>query len=186
MPAAEAVTEEPPPSRPLVLVGMPGSGKSTVGRRLARRLGRPFVDADRELEVRCGVSIATMFEIEGEPGFRERESRLLEELLGDPALVIATGGGAVLAATNRDAMRRRGRVVYLQASLAELWTRVRHDRKRPLLQGTDGRARLAALLDARTPLYEEIAELTVRSHRQSAERLCADIIDALRALDPTL
>lgn len=163
----------------LVLVGMPGSGKSTIGRRLAMRLSRPFVDCDQELEQRCGVSVATVFDIEGEAGFRERETRLLEELVQRPEHIIATGGGVVLAEQNRQLLSDGPTVVYLQATLGELWNRLRNDRKRPLLQGANPRQRLADLLEERAHLYESVAHLMVRSRRQSAERFTGDIIDSL-------
>ncbi|MGC1439679.1 MAG: shikimate kinase [Burkholderiaceae bacterium] len=163
----------------LVLVGMPGSGKSTIGRRLAQRLDRPFVDADAELESRCGVSVATVFEIEGEDGFRERESRLLAELIEQPELVVATGGGVVVTPVNRELMKRAATVVFLEATLGELWNRLRNDRKRPLLQSNDPRKRIAQLLETRQPLYESVADLTVRSRRQSAERFTNEIVRAL-------
>lgn len=165
--------------RPIFLVGMPGSGKSTVGRRLAARLDMPFIDADQELERRCGVSIATIFDFEGEAGFRDRESRLIDELSDGGRQVVATGGGSVLRPVNRRMMRERTLVVYLEASLAELWNRLRHDRRRPLLQGGDPRGRLAALLEQRRLLYASVASLRVRSRRQPAERFAADIISVL-------
>lgn len=167
----------------LVLVGMPGSGKSTIGRRLATRLSRPFVDCDLELEQRCGVSVATVFDIEGEAGFRERETRLLEELVQRPDPIIATGGGVVLAEQNRQMLIEGATVVYLQATLGELWNRLRNDRKRPLLQGGNPRQRIADLLEQRAALYEAVADITVRSRRQSAERFTDDIINSLVQAD---
>lgn len=166
---------------PIFLIGMPGSGKSTVGRRLASRLGRAFIDADKELEARCGVPIATIFEVEGEEGFRRRESTLIADLCARVDVVVATGGGAVLRDDNRRAMRERTLVVYLEASLTELWHRLRNDRKRPLLQTEDPRARLAELMRVRTPLYEAVGGLRVRSARQTADRLAIDIIARLEA-----
>lgn len=168
-----------PPGRPIVLVGMMGSGKSTVGRRLAARLGRRFVDADKVIEERCGVSITTIFELEGEAGFRRREAAILDELTRLPAIVLATGGGAVTGEANRRLLHERGLVVYLQASAAELWHRLRRDRTRPLLQTDDPRARLAELLAQREPLYREVAHLTQVSERQPVEQLVADIIERL-------
>lgn len=162
---------------------MPGSGKSTIGRRLANRLQRPFVDADAALEERCGVSVATVFDIEGESGFRERESRLLADLLAQPDMVIATGGGVVVTEANRDMLRRDATVIYLQTSLAELWNRLQNDRKRPLLQGGNPKQRLADLLVTRESLYEAVADVTVRSRRQSAERMTGEIIRSLRQAD---
>jgi shikimate kinase len=167
----------------LVLVGMPGSGKSTIGRRLAQRLQRPFVDADTALEERCGVSVATVFDIEGEAGFRQRETRLLADLVAQPDIVIATGGGVVVTEANRDLLRRDASVIYLQTSLGELWTRLQNDRKRPLLQGENPKQRLADLLAARESLYEAVADVTVRSRRQSAEKMTAEIIRSLRRAD---
>lgn len=164
---------------PIVLIGMPGSGKSTIGKRLAVRLGLPFVDADRELELRSGVSIATIFEIEGEAGFREREARLLAELCERSDVVIATGGGAVLRPENRAVLQGRPQVIYLEATVAELWSRVRHDRRRPLLQSGDARERLGLLLRERAPLYEQVADKTVRGHRQSLERFTGEVLATL-------
>ncbi len=172
-------------SRPIVLVGMMGSGKSTVGRRLAARLGRRFVDSDKAIESRCGVPIATIFELEGEEGFRRRESAVIDELSRLPGVVLATGGGAVTRDENRRLLAERGFVVFLQASATDLWQRLRRDRSRPLLQTADPRARIAELVAARDPLYLGIADLTIASARQPVEELVTDIIgrlpDELRA-----
>jgi len=166
-------------SRPIVLVGMMGSGKSTVGRRLAARLRRSFVDADKVLEERCGVPIATVFELEGEEGFRRREAAILEELTRLPSIVLATGGGAVMRDENRRLLAERGLVIFLQASLPDLWQRLRRDRTRPLLQTGNPRERIAELLALREPLYREIASLTVVSARQPVDELVTDIIGRL-------
>lgn len=166
-------------SRPLVLIGMMGAGKSTVGRRLAARLGRHFVDADRALEERCGVPIATIFELEGEVGFRRREHAILDELMTLPDIVLATGGGAVLADENRRLLHERGWVVYLKAAVPELWHRLRRDRTRPLLQTENPRERIVQLLAQREPLYEAIAHCTVTSVHQPIDQLVEHIIDAL-------
>src|SRR5690606_19990708 len=160
---------------PIFLVGMPGAGKSTVGRRLARLLGREFVDIDRELEGRRGVPIETIFDLEGEPGFRRREAKLVAELAAKRDVVVATGGGAVLDPDNRRTMRESALVIYLDASIGELWHRLRNDKVRPLLQTADPRATLERLMTARVPLYEEVAHHTMRSSRHSAERMAADI-----------
>ncbi len=173
-------------NRSIFLVGMPGSGKSTIGKRLAARLGRPFIDADRELEERCGVTVATMFEIEGETGFRDRETRLLEELSLRDGLIVATGGGIVLRECNRELLKGRPRVIYLQATVAELWSRLRHDRKRPLLQGEDPRRRIEQMHRDRVPLYEEVADMTAVGRRQSADKLLGDIIAQLQDCMPCL
>ncbi len=168
-----------PDSRALVLVGMMGAGKTTIGRRLAARLGRRFVDADRALEERCGVPIATIFELEGEDGFRRRERAMLDELVALPNVVLATGGGAVLDEENRRRIRERGWVVYLKAAAPDLWQRLRRDRSRPLLQTANPRERIAQLLAQREPLYESVAHWTVTSVHQPVDELVEHIIDAL-------
>ncbi len=168
-----------PDPRPLILVGMMGAGKTTIGRRLAARLARRFVDADRALEERCGVPITTIFELEGEPGFRRRERAMLDELVALPDVVLATGGGAVLDDDNRRLMRERGWVVYLKAAAPELWHRLRRDRGRPLLQTANPRERIAQLLAQREPLYEAVAHCTVTSVHQPVEELVEHIIDTL-------
>jgi shikimate kinase len=166
---------------PIFLVGMMGSGKSTVGRRLATRLGREFIDADKEIESRCGVPIATIFEVEGEEGFRRRESALIDELTQRAGIVLATGGGAVLAEDNRRHLRERGYVVYLSASVAELWNRLRTDRVRPLLRTPNPRQRVTELVAQRDPLYRECAHLVIVTGRQPAERVVREIVAALDA-----
>jgi shikimate kinase len=165
------------------LVGMMGAGKSTVGKALARRLGRDFVDCDRELVERTGVPISTIFEIEGEEGFRRRETALLTELASRRGAVVATGGGAVLAEENRHLMREHGTVVYLHAALDHLHERTRRDAARPLLAKGDRRATLAALLESRDPLYREVAHIVMESGTPSASSLAGRIAEALEALD---
>jgi shikimate kinase len=166
---------------PIFLVGMMGSGKSTVGRRLAARLGREFIDADKEIESRCGVPVATIFEVEGEEGFRRREAALIDELTQRAGIVLATGGGAVLAEDNRRHLRERGYVVYLSASVAELWNRLRTDRVRPLLRTPNPRQRVTELVAQRDPLYRECAHLVIVTGRQPAERVVREIVAALDA-----
>jgi shikimate kinase len=163
--------------QPLFLIGMPGSGKSTVGRLLARETARSFVDCDREIEARSGVSIATIFELEGEAGFRKRESQVLDELTQRVDLVLATGGGAVLAEANRENLRSRGLVIYLQASTDELVRRTSGDKSRPLLQADDPRSRLVELLQLRQPLYEATAHLSFHSGAANPRRLVKRIIE---------
>jgi len=156
---------------------MPGAGKSTVGRELARRLGWDFIDADVELERRCGASVSTIFEMEGEAGFRQREAALLDELTQRAAIVLATGGGAVLGADNRVRLRERGLVIYLRATVDEILRRTRNDRARPLLQVADPRARLEQLLSERAPLYEEVAHVSFNSGAGNPRRLVERILD---------
>jgi shikimate kinase len=155
----------------LFLVGLPGAGKSTLGRQLARRLAKRFVDADAELEQRLGVSIPTIFEIEGEDGFRDREEATLAELTQRDGIVLSTGGGAVLRPANRMRLRENGTVVYLHADPATLWSRIRHSRNRPLLQTADPLARLAELYAQRDALYRETAAHVFESERGEVMRL---------------
>jgi shikimate kinase len=156
----------------LVLVGLPGSGKSTVGRSLARRLAVPFHDSDHRLEQRLGCSIREFFEREGEARFRDLEHEVLAELVAaaEPA-VIATGGGAVLREANRLLLRGGPRVVYLHSSPEELWRRLRHDTQRPLLQVTDPQGRLRTLFAERDPLYREVADFVIETGRPSVPTL---------------
>ena len=163
----------------LYLVGMPGAGKSTVGKVLARQLGLPFVDADQEMLKQTGVAIATIFELEGETGFRHRETLLIDQLCRREGILLATGGGAVLTGQNRQILGQTGIVIYLHASLDHLWQRTRHDSRRPLLQADNPRDILKALLDFRDPLYRQTADVIVESGRQSANKLAHEIIDEL-------
>jgi shikimate kinase len=171
----------------IFLVGMMGAGKTTVGRLLARDLDFEFIDCDRELEARSGVTITTIFELEGEGGFRNREAAMLDELTRHRGVVLATGGGAVLRADNRAHLRQRGLVIYLQASIDELVRRTGSDKTRPLLQAGDVRARIAELLVQREPLYAQTAHLTFHSAASNPRRLVNRIAEApaVRALvDP--
>ena len=163
----------------IFLVGMMGAGKTTVGRALAQKMQMRFADTDKVLVERTGVPVATIFEIEGEEGFRRRESAVLAELAGEPAAIIATGGGAILAAENREVMRRCGTVVYLRARIEHLWERTRHDTNRPLLATPDPRATLTRLLEERDPLYREAAHVVVDTGMQSAGTLAARVMAAL-------
>ena len=153
----------------ITLIGMPGCGKSTIGRQLARMRQLPFVDADHEIERYLGCSIRDFFDREGEPAFRDVEERVLRELLERPeARVIATGGGAVLRPANRAALRAASTVVYLKAQPDDLARRLSRDTQRPLLQVDDPKQRLRDLFAIRDPLYRESAHLTVDTARKSA------------------
>jgi shikimate kinase len=164
----------------LFLVGMMGAGKTTVGRMLARRLKLRFVDSDHEIEGRCGVRVPLIFDIEGEAGFRARETQLLAELTALEGIVLATGGGAVLAAENRRHLAARGVVVYLRARPEDLYERVRHDRNRPLLATADPLARQKSLYAERDPLDREIADLVVDTRRQTVQALARVLVEELR------
>ena len=155
----------------IFLVGLMGAGKTSVGRLLARRLGKTFYDCDQEIERATGVRIPVIFEIEGEAGFRARERRMLGELARRSGVVLATGGGAVLAPENRALLKAHGTVVYLRASPHDLWQRTRHDRNRPLLQSDDPMATLVRLYDERDALYREVADLVVDTGSQSLSAL---------------
>lgn len=153
----------------IYLVGLMGAGKTTVGKALARRLGWQFIDSDHEIEVRTGVSIPTIFEIEGEAGFRARETQVLRELTSLRNVVLATGGGIVLAAENREQLRNNGLVAFLDVPPAQLYERTRHDRKRPLLQVADPLQRLRDLYVERLPLYREVADVVIDGSRCSTQ-----------------
>jgi len=167
----------------IFLVGMMGAGKTTLGRALASRLEREFVDTDRALVERTGVPVATIFEIEGEEGFRRREAAVLDELCGHDGRVVATGGGVVLEERNRSRMRESGTVVYLRARLESLWERTRQDTTRPLLATPNPRSRLAQLLEEREPLYRDTAHVIVDTGSQSAATLVNRVLAALRDHD---
>jgi shikimate kinase len=164
----------------IFLVGMMGAGKTTLGKSLAQRLRREFFDTDKVLVERTGVPVATIFEIEGEPGFRRREALTLAELAARHDCVIATGGGIVLAPENRERMRASGTVIYLRARLESLWERTRHDTSRPLLATPDPRGTLERLLEERDPLYRDAAHLVVETGSQSAGTLVNRVTAALR------
>lgn len=155
----------------IFLVGLMGAGKTSVGKLLARRLGKTFCDCDHEIESATGVRIPVIFEIEGEAGFRARESRMLAELAERRNIVLATGGGAILAEENRRVLGKNGTVVYLRAAPQDLWQRTRHDRNRPLLQTPNPLAKLTELYAERDPLYREIADLIVDTGNQSVSAL---------------
>jgi shikimate kinase len=163
----------------IFLVGPMGVGKSSIGRRLAARLEREFIDCDEELIRRTGVDIDVIFDIEGEAGFRTRESKLLQELVAMRGVVLATGGGAILSRENRAALTQNGTVVYLHASPELLAQRTARDRKRPLLQTGDRMTRIRELLAQREPLYLEVADCVVNTGQgsvaQSVDLICRQL-----------
>lgn len=163
----------------LILVGLMGSGKTTMGRALAKHLGRTFVDSDDEVQQRTGVTIPHIFDIEGENGFRQRETAAIRELVKRDDMVLATGGGAVLAEENRVLLQQNGIVVYLKANVHDLWLRTRHDRNRPLLQTGDPRAKLTELFQQRDPLYQQVADITVQSGKQTVHGLMLYLLNEI-------
>ena len=164
----------------LVLVGLPGSGKSTVGRQLARRLGLLFNDSDHLIEQHVGCSIRDFFAREGEAAFRDVEQRIIDDLMRAPDGVLATGGGAVLRAANRQRLRTGGTVIYLRSTPEEAFRRVRHDANRPLLQVEDPLERLRMLHAERDPLYRETAHFIFETGRPSVPKLVGLIIEQLQ------
>ncbi len=164
----------------LILVGMMGSGKTTMGRILAKHLGKDFIDSDEEIQHRTGVTIPHIFDVEGESGFRQRETTALEALLSRNNLVLATGGGAVLSDENRTMMQQNGVVVYLKATVHDLWLRTRNDKNRPLLQSGNVHARLAELLNQRDTLYQEVADIVIPTGRQSVHGLMLKLVGEIQ------
>ncbi|MEO5343111.1 MAG: shikimate kinase AroK [Gammaproteobacteria bacterium SHHR-1] len=156
-----------------------GAGKTTIGRQLAARLGMQFVDSDHELQHRTGVDIPTIFEFEGEAGFRQRERDMIEELSRREGVVLATGGGVVLDADNRRHLSGRGRVVYLYCTPEQQFERTRHDKNRPLLQTPDPQARLRTLFQQRDPLYRELADITIITEKRPATSVTREILQRL-------
>lgn len=145
-----------------------GAGKTTIGRLLAKKLGRDFYDSDVEIERKTGVKIPLIFELEGEEGFRRREAAMLEELCQLKNIVMATGGGAVLLPENRTVLKNNGKIIYLRAKVGDLYQRMRHDKSRPLLQGGNLRQKLEHLYKVRDPIYTELADYVVGTGAQSA------------------
>ena len=166
----------------IFLIGSMGAGKSTIARRLAATLDKEFVDADRELEQRTGVGIPLIFELEGEAGFRKRERELLAELVMRNGIVLATGGGVVLAAENRANLAARGFVVYLDAPVDLLVARVARDRHRPLMQTPDPEATMREIVRVRDPLYRESADIVIRSSHRSSRFVVREILQRIEAL----
>ena len=169
----------------IILVGPMGAGKSTVGRNLAQLLRRPFVDIDNAIEERCGANIPWIFDVEGEEGFRTRETAMLSEVLSSSEpTVVATGGGVVMREENRRLLVTGGTVVYLSATLAQLAKRTAKDTSRPLLQVDDPVAVLEQLLQKRDPLYRQVADIVVSSAEGPPGRLARSLVDTLQDYSP--
>lgn len=166
----------------IFLIGPMGAGKSTVGRQLAKALNKEFVDCDREIEERTGVTIAIIFEVEGEEGFRKRERAMIEQLTERDGIVLATGGGVVLDEENRSRLRARGFAIYLDAPIDLLVERTARDRQRPLLQTDDPKARLTDLANEREPLYRQVADMVVKTDRRTARHVVKEVVRRISQL----
>lgn len=166
----------------IFIVGLMGAGKSTIGKQLAKVLNKDFVDSDREIEAHTGATIPLIFELEGEQGFRRRESEMIDKLTQQTNTVLATGGGAVLNEGNRKLLRERGFVVYLHATVEQLLERTRMDRNRPLLQTEDPRAKLEELTKQRDPLYRDVADIIVDTGKVSIREVVQQLVQKFEAL----
>ena len=164
----------------LFLVGPMGAGKTTIGRFLAGSLGLEFVDLDTEIEQRCGANIPWIFDVEGEAGFRKREAQLLDEVTLKSGILLATGGGVVLSEKNREFLKERGYVVYLNASVEQLLERTAHDKNRPLLQVENPRAVIENLILERDPLYRSVSDLVVLTERRKPQIVADEIVSETR------
>ncbi|HSI37894.1 MAG TPA: shikimate kinase [Methylotenera sp.] len=166
----------------IFFIGLMGAGKTTIGRLLAKQMGKVFYDSDHEIERKTGVKIPLIFELEGEAGFRKREAAVIEELSQLDNIVMATGGGAVLAPENRALLKNNGHVIYLRANVHDLWQRTRNDKTRPLLQGGDIKQKLEQLYIERDPIYTELASCIVDTGAQSASDITNHIEQMLNNL----
>ncbi|WP_435275650.1 shikimate kinase AroK [Psychrobium sp. nBUS_13] len=165
--------------RNIYIVGPMGAGKSTIGRQIAQQLHLEFVDSDAEIERRTGAEIAWVFDVEGEDGFRKREADVISDLTEQQGIVLATGGGSIISKDVRNKLSARGLVVYLETTIDKQVARTQRDKRRPLLRSENPRQVLEDLAELRNPLYEEIADLTVKTDEQSAKLVAKEIIDKL-------
>jgi shikimate kinase len=169
-------------SKNIFFVGLMGAGKTTIGKQLAKRLRKKFYDTDHEIEKRTGVKIPVIFDLEGESGFRKRESAVIKELTQLENIVLATGGGAILKQKTLECLKSHGYVIYLRATSNDLWQRMRHDKQRPLLQNVDIRTKLEDLYQERHPLYMEAADLVIDTAQQHALVVIKQIEQAIKKL----
>lgn len=160
----------------IFLVGPMGVGKTTIGRTLSEQLHLEFFDSDREIEAVTGADIPWIFDVEGESGFRARESRMISQLTGKSNIILATGGGAVLAAENRRCLKERGIVVYLRASIKQQLERTSRDKNRPLLQTPNPELKIRELMEIRDPLYNEVADIVIDTNRRNPKSVGIEIV----------
>jgi len=165
----------------IYLIGPMGSGKTTIGQRVAKRLKMDFLDCDRELEKQTGASVSLIFDMEGESGFRDRESRLFADLSTRKNVLIATGGGVILRSENKQLLKRTGFVVYMQTSVDQQLSRLRLDRSRPLLQDGDRKEKLCRLAEARNPVYEDLADLVFPSRNRGPDAAAGMLAAAIES-----
>ena len=163
----------------IIFVGPMGAGKTTIGKQLARQLGRTFYDSDRVIEEHTGANIPLIFEMEGEEGFRRREKSIIAELMSKENIVLATGGGVILDPENRDQITRQGFVIYLSAPLEQLFNRTSKDKNRPLLQTDDPRKKLEEILSIRDPLYREVADIVIETDGSPARGVVKKLVDLI-------
>ena len=168
------------PPENIFLIGPMGAGKTTIGRQLARRLGKNFIDSDREIEERTGATIPLIFELEGEHGFRDREQAVLDDITRHDNIILATGGGAILRAENREYLKSRGTVIYLHANIEHLLRRTSKDKNRPLLQTDNPRQKLLDLMKDRDPLYRETANIIVETNDRSVRSVVNFLVKRLK------
>ncbi|MGB1799267.1 MAG: shikimate kinase AroK [Gammaproteobacteria bacterium] len=164
----------------IILIGPMGAGKTTIGRQLAKRLSKGFYDSDYEIERHTGVDIPLIFEIEGEKGFRKRESQVLEELVSNKNIVLSTGGGAVLDEGNRKLLSNNGIIIYLKSTAEKLYKRVANDKRRPLLQTDDRLNKIKSILKEREPIYLSLANEVIETQEQSIKQITQKIVDFIR------
>jgi shikimate kinase len=169
-------------SNNIFFIGLMGAGKTTIGKQLAKHLDKTFYDTDHEIEKRTGVKIPVIFELEGEAGFRKRETAVIQDLCKLNNIVMATGGGAVVAEENRKLLQDNGTVIYLRANVHELWLRTRNDKHRPLLQNVDIRAKLEQLYTERNPLYTQTATFIFDTGNQPVTNILNQIEKSLTEL----
>ena len=163
----------------IIFVGPMGAGKTTIGKQLARQLGRTFYDSDRVIEEHTGANIPLIFEMEGEEGFRRREKSTIAELMSKQNIVLATGGGVILDPENRDQITRQGFVIYLSAPLEQLFNRTSKDKNRPLLQTDNPRKKLEEILSIRDPLYREVADIVIETDGSPARGVVKKLVDLI-------